>query len=198
MRPRYIILLAAVLSLAAVLAAAGLALGQNATAGPSTGPTSQDSAPLKIWPRPLAEMPAASSPAISLPTATPTATPMSAGDGSSGYAAKVVDKGIDTKTVSPGGTIAGYAVIRNTGNDLIKDALVHLDVMKPRENAHAIKVATLEQPLSGLYIAPGDQKRAEFSISLPGSVAAGDYVLQATVEANGQQADTFTLPVTVS
>jgi hypothetical protein len=180
MRHRNIILIAAVLSLATVLVAAGLALGQ--------------STPPPVRPLPLAEMPAASSPAISLPTA----TPMAAGDGSSGYAAKVVDKGIDPKTVSPGGTIAGYAVIRNTGKDAIKDALIHLDVMKPRENAHAIKVATLDQPLSDLSIAPGDQKRAEFSIDLPDSVKAGDYTLQATVEANGQQADTFTLPVTVS
>ncbi len=112
--------------------------------------------------------------------------------------AKVTDYGLVTTTASPGGTITGYAVIRNTGKDMIKDAQVHLDVFEPRKNAHAIKVATLDRPLSNLDIAPGDQKRAEFSINLPASVNAGEYSLQATVIANGQQAETFTMPVMVS
>jgi hypothetical protein len=56
-------------------------------------------------------------------------------------------------------------------------------------------VATLDQPLSNLYITSGDQKRVEFSIDLPDSVKADDYTLQATVEANGQQINTFTQPV---
>ncbi len=112
--------------------------------------------------------------------------------------AKVVDYGLITTTASPGGTITGYAVIRNTDKDMIKDAQVHLDVFEPRKNAHAIRVATLDQPLSNLDIAPGDQKRAEFSINLPGSLEAGEYSWQATVIANGQQAETFTMPVTVS
>jgi hypothetical protein len=198
MRHSDIILLAAVLSLAALLAAAGPALGQNVTAQPTAGQASPNAAPVKVWPLPDAGMPAASSPAVYLPTARPTATPAPAGEGAGGQAAKVVDDGLVTKTASPGGTITGYAVIRNTGKDPIKDARVHLDVMKNRENAHSIKVATLEQPLGSLYIAPGDQKRAEFSISLPASVTAGSYFLQATVEANGQQTGTFTLPVTVS
>ena len=70
--------------------------------------------------------------------------------------------------------------------------------MRQRESGHSIKVTTLDQTLSNLNIAPGDQKRADFSINLPGSATAGNYLVQGTVEANGQQADTFTLPVTVA
>lgn len=155
MRLRNIILLAAILSLAALLVATGLTLKTaNAT---TTGDAAADD-----------------------------------------QVAKVTDYGLVTTTASPGGTITGYAVIRNTGKDMIKDAQVHLDVFEPRKNAHAVKVATMDQPLSSLDIAPGDQKRAEFSINLPGSLEAGEYSWQATVIANGQQAETFTMPVTVS
>lgn len=156
MRYGNIILLAAALSLAALLVAAGQTLAGNATAAPSPGPTA---APVH---------------------------------------AKVVDYGLVTRTVSPGGPITGYAVIRNTGKDTIRDAQVHIAVFEARKNAHAIKVATLDQPLSNLDIAPGDQKRAEFAINLPARVKSCDYDLQATVIANGQQVETFAMPVTVS
>jgi uncharacterized membrane protein len=162
MRHGNIILLAAVLSLAALLVAAVPGLAGNATAVPSPGPTMTDD--------------------------------VVAAD----QVAKVADYGLVTTAASPGGTITGYAVIQNTGKDMIRDAMIHLDVFEPRKNAHAIRVATLDRPLSNLDIAPGDQKRAEFSINLPARVNAGEYSLQATVIANGQQAETFTMPVTVS
>jgi hypothetical protein len=212
MRHRNIILLAALLSLAALLVAAVPALAGNATAVPSPGTAAPDNAPIKVWPLPIQQMPDASSPAVYLPTATAKATPtamptptmkttnatMTDDVVAADQVAKVVDYGLTTTAASPGETITGYAVIRNTGKDLIKDAQVHLAVFEPRKNAHAIKVATVDQSLSNLDIAPGDQKRAEFSISLPGGASAGGYSLQATVIANGQQVETFAMPVTVN
>jgi hypothetical protein len=208
MRHRNVILLAAVLSPAALLVAALPALAGNATAVPSPGPAAPDTMPPPVRPLPQSEMPAASSPAVYLPTATPTAVPvptmktanatMTGDVAAADRVAKVADYGLVTAAASPGGTITGYAVIHNTGKDMIKDAQVHVDVYKPRENAGAIGVATVDQPLSGLNIVPGDQKRAEFSINLPGSVEAGLYSVETTVIANGQQAETFTMPVSVS
>ncbi|HEY3272568.1 MAG TPA: hypothetical protein VGJ92_02325 [Methanocella sp.] len=75
MRYGYIILLAAVLSLAASPAVVVPALSENATAMPSPGQASQANEPYKVWPLPIAGMPAASSPAVQLPTATPTVVP---------------------------------------------------------------------------------------------------------------------------
>jgi hypothetical protein len=208
MRYGYIILLAAVLSLAAVLVATVPALAGNATVAPSSGQAPQSDAPIKIWPRPLAEMPAASSPAVQLPTAKPTPTPTPTG-GTAGtrnmtnaaadaYVARVTDSGLVAGTISPGGVISGYVVIQNNGNDPINDARVHVAVMKPRENGHSIAVMRRDVKLYNVSIAPGSQKRVEFSIGVPETLAAGSYNIQTTVLAGGQQINTFSLPVTVT
>jgi hypothetical protein len=73
MRQRYIILLAAVLSVVAVIITALPATGQNMTASPSAAPVPQSEEPYKVWPLPWSGMPAATSPAVPLPTAVPTA-----------------------------------------------------------------------------------------------------------------------------
>jgi hypothetical protein len=217
MKHSYIVLIAVALLVAATALAIAPTLGQK-TAVQGTQGNPQVSIP-PVRPLPVQESSEASSPAVQMPTAqaSPTmmitgkptmkATPMAGGKGttgattgavSDGYVATVIESGLITTTISPGGVINGYAIIRNNGNDVINDALVHIDVMQQRAGAHSIKVTSHDQPLSNLNIAPGDQKRVEFSMNVPGSIAAGSYNVQATVEANGQQINTFTKTVTVS
>lgn len=119
-------------------------------------------------------------------------------DVSGGYGAQVTDYGLATQTINPGGVITGYAIIRNNGNDVINDALIHIAILQPRNNAHSIKVTDRDQTFNDLNIPPGGQKRIEFSMNAPGSIAAGSYTVQATVEAGGYQIETFTQKVTVT
>ena len=113
-----------------------------------------------------------------------------------GYVVSVVDYGFITTTISPGGVVRGYVVIQNNGNDVINDAIVHITVTQA--GMAGTTITTQDQPLSNLNIAPGDQRRVEFAVAAPPSISPGSYDVQATVEANGQQVQSFTNTVTVT
>jgi hypothetical protein len=191
MRCRKIILFAVVVLMATVLSVAVPVLGGNAAS-----PSPQGNAPMKVWPRPLPESPEASSPAVPLPTATPTATAATIENVPGGNMAKVIGADMDP-TTSSGGTIAGYVVVRNSGNDTIKDVAINVDFMQKREGGREITVAHQSQTLSNLNIAPGDRKRVGFSISVPVSLPAGNFNVHATVQANGRQIGAFRKTVTI-
>ncbi len=115
--------------------------------------------------------------------------------------AQLVGYGSDKDTYSRGDTAKGYIVIKNTGSTNINDVTVSASVARGVPLLGTISLGSKDFTIGGLNIGPGETKRAEFAVSIPGEVSgistAGGYDLKGNVLVGGQQIGSFSKHITV-
>jgi len=115
--------------------------------------------------------------------------------------AQLVDYGTDKDTYKPGDTAITYIVIKNSGTVPITEATLNIKVERYVSVIGYVNVQNPTTTLTGLGIGPGETKRLEYSISIPGDYegvsTSGKYRFTIDVLVWGNQIGEFTKEVTV-
>lgn len=184
--------------LIAVVAAAYL-MFTSLVSVPSPTPTPTPEPPLT--PTPYAVIPAGPVTSTAVPSVNPVTITPSGPTPVPSPNAQLVDYGTDKDTYKRGDTAATYIVIKNTGNVIINEATLNINVERYVSIIGYVSVQSPTTTLTDLNIKPGETKKAEYSITIPsdyeGVSTAGKYRFTIDVIVWGKNIGQFQKEVTV-
>ncbi len=115
--------------------------------------------------------------------------------------AALVDYGTDKDAYRRGDTAVAYMVIKNTGTVPVDEATLNVKVERYVSIVGYVPVQSPTTTLTGLNITPGETKRAEYLITIPGDYegvsTAGKYRFTIDVVVWGSKIGSFQKEVTV-
>lgn len=159
-------------------------------------------------PTPTPEPTLTTTPSVVIPsgpvtvTATPSgATPLPTAIRPVVKSSSLVDYGTDKDIYKRGDTAVAYMIIKNTGTVPVDEATLNIKVERYVSIVGYVNVQSPTTTLTGLNITPGETKRAEYLITIPGDYegvsTAGKYRFTIDVIVWGSKIGSFQKVVTV-